>query len=264
RSSRSCSSWAKTIHKSQGNTEEHGVVATLDARARAPGLAYVAVSRCRRLADLRLTHLADGCFVAPDGVEHALLTLLLQQARLAPRQGEPWRRIFEPADTDAELAARLRGAPPAADARAAEAAAAAREAESRGATPAFACPHCGDAFFTSAALVSHDRRCAARPRAQRLRAPLGKRPRPQTQPQAAGADAVAAAAEPVPAPQPPRKRRWRASFAGVAWRSDADGGGPAATAWRGHFERQAPGSGTCGLHALNNLVGHPLFSVDDL
>ncbi|MCP4243468.1 MAG: hypothetical protein GY772_23180, partial [bacterium] len=88
--------WAKTIHKSQGNTEEHGVVATLDARARAPGLAYVAVSRCRRLADLRLTHLADGCFIAPEGVEHALLTLLLQQALLAPRQGEPWRRIFEP------------------------------------------------------------------------------------------------------------------------------------------------------------------------
>eukprot|EP00969_Alexandrium_andersonii_P036151 1583441-Alexandrium_andersonii.AAC.1 len=39
--------WAKTVHESQGATEPHGVVATLNAKAaEEPGLACVALSRC--------------------------------------------------------------------------------------------------------------------------------------------------------------------------------------------------------------------------
>eukprot|EP00969_Alexandrium_andersonii_P318035 14048152-Alexandrium_andersonii.AAC.1 len=73
------------MHKSQGSTEKHGVVATLDARAkRTPGLAYVALSRCQRLADVHLRTFNKDCIVAPAGVDRALGQLRLQQATAAP------------------------------------------------------------------------------------------------------------------------------------------------------------------------------------
>ena len=57
--------WGKTIHKSQGATEENGV--TIHLTRRGPGLAYVALSRCKRLVDVHwLGKLNADLIISPD------------------------------------------------------------------------------------------------------------------------------------------------------------------------------------------------------
>ena len=84
-------SWAKTVHKSQGAREPAGIMATLDRHAReTPGLAYVALSRCKLLRDMHLRAFDEGCLIAPSGVERALALLKLQQARCAGAKDKMW------------------------------------------------------------------------------------------------------------------------------------------------------------------------------
>ena len=172
--------WAKTIHKSQGATEQHGIVATLDSKAAQPAMAYVALSRCQRLRDVHLTAFDPSCIRIPDGVRRALLQLQMQQAWQAPERAPAWRALFQPQRSSEDLQAELAACElPVWDAKAA-ALAAAREAAAAGKEPDEACQHCGQTFFGASALAAHTRRCALRPKRQRR-----KRAR------AAGAEAAA-------------------------------------------------------------------------
>jgi hypothetical protein len=166
--------WAKTIHKSQGATEEHGIVATLDSSAQQPGMVYVAVSRCRRLADVHLTAFSPEAVVTPAGVEGALARLLLQQSTAAAGHTEAWQALFCPRASRAELEASVRDAPQAEWQRVAEARRRIREAEEAGAAPEAVCAYCHEAFFGEASLARHDKVCPRKPHHQRQRRGRGR------------------------------------------------------------------------------------------
>ena len=161
--------WAKTIHKSQGATEPHGIVTQLNAAANQPGMAYVALSRCRRLQDVHLLAVEPNCITAAQGVDRALLTLLLQQAHAAVTQPPKWKALFQPTRAVADLKTALEASPlPPWELRA-TAVRQAREAAIRGDEPDHHCPHCGLGLFGEAALERHLRTCAQRPRRARRR-----------------------------------------------------------------------------------------------
>ncbi len=208
--------WAKTIHKSQGATEERGVYAHLDAQAaRQPSLAYVAVSRCRRRSSLHLTALTEGCFASQPGVRRALLQLLRAQALRAAARPRAWRSLFEPAETLEELDAKLRAAAPAPQLLARKRRLDAQDAVARGDPASAVCAWCGGGFATEAALERHRRGCAARPRERRRRlgssaaAPPAEPPPPPTVPTPTPAP-VPTPPPQVPTPAAPRPgRRWR-------------------------------------------------------
>ena len=161
--------WAKTIHKSQGATEAHGIVAQLDAAANQPGMAYVALSRCRRLQDVHLLAFDANCITAAQGVDRALLTLHLQQAQTAAAQAPKWRGLFQPARSVAELETALKASPRAPWELRTEALREAREAAARGDAPDCHCPHCGLGVFGEPALERHRKACPDRPRRARRR-----------------------------------------------------------------------------------------------
>ena len=149
--------WAKTVHKSQGATETKGVMATLDGKARrTPGLAYVAISRCKRLADLHLQTFTSDCIKAPAGVQQALTILKRQQARLAHTKDKTWCSIFKPGETEEELAKDTQTPQKETEAQLRfRQLQKARDAEARGVEPTNECKVCGERFFSREALQHH-------------------------------------------------------------------------------------------------------------
>jgi hypothetical protein len=239
--------WAKTVHKSQGATEKNGIIATLDSRAkRTPGLAYVALSRCQRLADVYLCAFSAECIQAPEGVEAALLKLKLQQAERSHSQPRAWRLIFEPEDTPAELRQRLDDLEESKSRTAKEERRRAAMDEASGTLPSHACPHCGDRFFSKAAAAVHSRRMH------------GSMSSTAQQSIAAGdEDDGGSASDALPEETPalrPRGRIRAKSFVPAARLSCCR---------NMYFETQSADA-MCGMHALNNAAGARWQSREDM
>ena len=170
--------WGKTIHKSQGATEQHGVMITLTKRQ--PGLAYVALSRCKRLADIHwLGKLTADLIVSPDvdcdeasgrilWPKVALKVLRAQQRDLADRMDKLWCEIFkleelaEDAPSDLAASAKMRALMQA------------NEDEALGRPPRHVCRLCQEGFYLEEALERHQKTAhkelmpkTAKPRRQR-------------------------------------------------------------------------------------------------
>lgn len=159
--------WAKTIHKSQGATEKKGIVVTLDAQARRPSMAYVALSRCKRLCDVYITSLVSDVLQCPPGVERAILQLLIHQSSIASSSTTTWRRLFDPRRTMEDLEEAYNNASLGTWEERANAEDAAVAAIQSGELGQFTCSFCSEAFYTQLALDRHTRKCESRPRQRR-------------------------------------------------------------------------------------------------
>ena len=146
-------SWAKTIHKSQGATEPHGIMASLSGKQ--TGLSYVAISRCKRLSQLHLQPFQPKCFKASAGIERALAWLRQQQAHMAQTKDNAWRALFEPTESEQCQAATIIRGPGSAEQQLKQQRRQAVEAEDQGLQPTHICQICQEGFYTADALQLH-------------------------------------------------------------------------------------------------------------
>ena len=277
--------YAMTIHKSQGATEQHGVVATLDKSVNQPCQAYVALSRVQRLNDLYLVAFEPTSIIPAVGVEFALLQLRVQQAYHAQGLHAPsplWKKCFAPKDSasDLENAFRAASKPTFMDRTTSELAA--KAAEAAGDRPEFACDHCGEGFFSAGACKKHMRACPLNTlkgkRRSRMNMPASSKnisnipeklvtakPGAKKQPSFAALRASKAPLAVAAEEQRRRKRpRWAVGALTIrpALPVAPERPNPPIENAALFFQRQR--EAMCGLHALNNAVGEDFISHQDM
>ena len=267
--------WAKTIHKSQGATEPHGILASLSGKQ--DGLSYVAISRCKRLCDVHLQPFNPKCFKAPPGVERALALLRQQQSHLAQTKDNAWRALFEPTKSEQCQAATIIGGPGSAEQQLKQQQRQAIEAEDQGLQPTHICQICQEGFYTADALQQHQTN--AHKNTMHLNTPKTKRRITGKQPPTLSASsqmpAKRAEFEKTDAVRPSSSLRQRLRMKNVVHdaqqpqetQQDDVGANeemPNLVAKASTLFHEKQESGLCAMHALNNALGKQWQSQLDM